>query len=465
MALTIQQEPLYPHAPVGQELVFSISASTIVANNFKIKFIAEVRVSDNPIVPGAASSLVGTFKTTPNNAGVGIFNLTSVLETFIKPDNEGSTVLTGSTYKGDIKPTHPIHLIDKISCSDNSITYVQVRFLIEYATTATGAIIAPADQVPTNEEDSKVYTIFNGIIQPEDELDIFQNSFGYDMSQYFLNGVSKSFLTTAPVTQYATINDYGTLPFFNYVSSSVPAVNTFKLAYYYPGGSSAETIGQSTANGGSSANTGDSNIKLMYAGMFPGNLRNWSTTFASAIVSGLTYYEVQAYDISGVKISELIRINIICPQTKGYEPIRLTWLNQWGTWDYYTFQMKSVRSISTNRTPYTQMTGTWNERAYKVSGYKGGKKNFRVNTTEKIKMNTDFVTEAEGVWFEQLINSTEVYVLEGFQADAPFSALNNYVQPASIKTSSYTRKTIANDRLMQYTFEIEKSKLKRTQAV
>ena len=123
MALTIQQHPLYPHAPVGQELVFSISASTIVANNFKIKFIAEVRVSDNPIVPGAASSLVGTFKTTPNNAGVGIFNLTSVLETFIKPDNEGSTVLTGSTYKGDIKPTHPIHLIDKISCSDNSITY------------------------------------------------------------------------------------------------------------------------------------------------------------------------------------------------------------------------------------------------------------------------------------------------------------------------------------------------------
>ena len=203
----------------------------------------------------------------------------------------------------------------------------------------------------------------------------------------------------------------------------------------------------------------------MYAGMFPGNLRNWSAAFNLAVAAGLTSYTIQAYDISGAKISELIRINIICPQTKGYEPIRLTWLNQWGTWDYYTFQMKSVRSISTNRTPYTQMTGTWNEKAYRVSGYKGGKKNFRVNTTEKIKMNTDFVTEAEGVWFEQLINSTEVYVLEGFQADAPFSALNNYVQPASIKTSSYTRKTIANDRLMQYTFEIEKSKLRRTQSV
>ena len=69
------------------------------------------------------------------------------------------------------------------------------------------------------------------------------------------------------------------------------------------------------------------------------------------------------------------------------------------------------------------------------------------------------------MWFEQLINSNEVYVLEGFQTDSSFSSLNNYVQPATITTSSYTRKTIANDRLMQYTFEIEKSKMKRTQAV
>ena len=69
------------------------------------------------------------------------------------------------------------------------------------------------------------------------------------------------------------------------------------------------------------------------------------------------------------------------------------------------------------------------------------------------------------MWFEQLINSPEVYVLEGFQTDGNDSSLNNYVEPATITTSSYIRKTIANDRLMQYTFDIEKSKMKRTQAV
>ena len=92
-------------------------------------------------------------------------------------------------------------------------------------------------------------------------------------------------------------------------------------------------------------------------------------------------------------------------------------------------------------------------------------KSFRVNATEKIKINTDFVNETESEWFEELINSPEVYVLEGYKSDSPFPLLNTYVTPVRLLTSSYTRKTIANDKLMQYTFEVEKSKTLRTQAV
>ena len=80
-------------------------------------------------------------------------------------------------------------------------------------------------------------------------------------------------------------------------------------------------------------------------------------------------------------------------------------------------------------------------------------------------MNTDFVNESESEWFEELINSPEVYMLEGFQTDITFAMLNTYVTPVRLTTSSYTRKTIANDKLMQYTFEIEKSKTLRTQAI
>ena len=130
--------------------------------------------------------------------------------------------------------------------------------------------------------------------------------------------------------------------------------------------------------------------------------------------------------------------------------------------------MKSVRSIKTKRIPYTQMSGTWNEKSYDIQGYKGGKKNFRVNTTENIKFNSDFVTEEEGAWFEQLIGSTEVYILKCFDTltlPANNVALNTEVQPITITNSSFTRKTKANDKLMQYTFEAEKGKVNRTHTV
>lgn len=111
------------------------------------------------------------------------------------------------------------------------------------------------------------------------------------------------------------------------------------------------------------------------------------------------------------------------------------------------------------------MQGTWNESLYKVDGYKGGKKSFRVNATESITMNTDYVTESENVMFEELTNSPEIYQLQGFQTDVSNSLLNQYIIPVRLKTSSFTKKTIGNDKLIQYTFEVEKTKTLRTQSI
>ena len=80
-------------------------------------------------------------------------------------------------------------------------------------------------------------------------------------------------------------------------------------------------------------------------------------------------------------------------------------------------------------------------------------------------MNTDFVSEAESVWFEELINSPEIYLLEGYQTDVSNPQLNQYVTPVRLTTTSYTRKTVANDRLIQYNFGIEKSNTLRTQSI
>ena len=468
MAVTIAQAPLYNTLPIGQQVIFAISEDTIVATKFKVKFVAEVYVSDSGITY-AASELIGTFKTTPNNKGVGIFDLRPVLETFVKPDNEGSTFGNGSRYKQSYSipvaqaVRHPLHLIDKYAMSENSIKYFAIKFQVEYAESATDSVLAPSNTTNTSQ-----YLMFNGVLQYDDVLTLTSGNYGYNLDSFYLDDVNAKFLTNAPTNQYARLTDYGTLPFLNFLpAGSVDKITSIHLEYYNSAGVNigSENPLQNWNNGGSEGPGDWSQKRIMYFGAFPGNLRNWSTIFQALVTADtISYYTVQAFSTVGAS-SELYTINIICPNERGYEGIRLTWLNQWGVWDYYTFNKKSVRSISTNRTSYTQLGGTWNESTFKVSGYKGGKKNFRVNSSEKIKLNTDFVTEAEGVWFEELINSTEVYIVNGFSTDVADTITNKYIEPVVLTTSSYVKKTIANNKLMQYSIEIEKSKMQRTQSV
>ena len=468
MATIIEQEPLYDILPVGQQVMFSVSNGTIVANQLQVKFVAEVHISNTPINPNTSTDLIATLKTTPNNKGIGIFDLRPILESYVSPDYLGWTDgSNGSEYKGtqfsDNNP-NAIHLIDKYARSENGFRYFAVRFSVDYIDATSLQPVLGADA-----EDTLGFRFFNGVIQYDDTLNVFDNDYGYDITDFYFTGTSKSFLTNAPTTQNAQLTDYGTLSFFNL--SSLDVVDVI-FTFLDSSGSTlgSETVIQNTANGGAVTFTDTSN-QLLYLGAYPANLDNWSTVWDTH-KANVSSYTIAVFDSTGGhggRISQVYTINIICPANssnqKGFEGIRLTWLNQWGAWDYYTFNMKSVKSLTTNKSTYTQQSGTWNSDTFRINGYKGGEKNFRVNSTEKIKMNTDFVDEATGVWFEELINSPEVYVLNGFQTDGGFSALNTYVEPVRLTTSSYTRKTIANDKLMQYTFEVEKSKMKRTQSV
>ena len=219
MALLIDQQPLYNTLPIGQQIIFAVSDPTIVATKYKVKFVAQVHVSNFTITLTNNNALIGTFKTTPNNAGVGIFDFRPVIETFVKPDHEPQTTIvpnSDSEYKGIAAQSRifPIHLVDKFAISKNSMQRFGINFFVEYSDSATGAVIDFETLDPTPSEG---YKMFNGVIQYDDVLKELQNDYGYDLAHYYLNGTSKSFLTTSPIVQYARLEDYGTLPFLNYM--------------------------------------------------------------------------------------------------------------------------------------------------------------------------------------------------------------------------------------------------------
>ena len=467
MALTIEQNPLYTINPVGQEVIFTSLDAATVSTYFKVKYIAQVHISETDI-DLATSTAIGTFKTTPNNAGAGIFDFRPIVESYVNSDNLGAL---GSEYKGTATSAllpNPLHLIDKFSLNDNVVRYLKIRFKVEGSTTATGntAIVGAS-------ADSDQFTLINGYLKHTDLLiRDFDGSFGYDLTDFEIGTYNKKFLTNAPTTQYANGGDYGTLSFFTSSSAMADEGYIAKFKYYNSSGvlQGSDSVNRTLSNGAYDTWNSDTKNQLLHLGCFPANLRNTSATFIALYDAGTLdggYYTVQILsdEVFEDPTTQTYTINLNCPTLKGYEPIRLTWLNQWGVWDYYTFTMKSTKTTSTKGSTYEQLAGTWNESIYQPNGYRGGKKAFRVNATEKISMNTDFVNEAESEWFEELINSPEVYILEGFGADPTKSSLNTYVTPARLTTSNLTKKTVANDKLIQYTFEVEKSKTLRTQSI
>ena len=471
----IEQSPSVLTLPVGQDIIFVISNDTAVANESKVKFGVEIHVSNStPPNVSTANDLLGTFKTTPNNAGVGIFDLRSVIENYVKPDNIASK---DSEYKGSATTDNikfPLHIIDKFSLNDNTVRYMAMQFFVEYLG-ATDSAGNQDDNVVRRQvgtsANSDLYTLFNGYLKHTDEL-IFGSGFnpagfGYDITKFRLTDASKSFLTNTPTALYANSIDYGTLSFLMDVSISLLLAYNIRFEYYDSEGNSlgGETIDIDTANGAYDVWSADAKNLIVHVGCYPANLQGWSSTFRTLLTAAtpVKYYTINAAGLSAR--TQTYTININCTNTKGYESIRLCWLNQWGVWDYYTFTQKSVRSTTTQGSTYTQLEGTWNQSKYRLDSFRGGKKAFRVNAMEKITMNTDFVTEADAVIFEELINSPEVYLLKGYQTDDARSVLNQYVTPVRLTTSSFTTKTIANDKLMQYTFEVEKSKTLRTQSV
>jgi hypothetical protein len=411
-ASIIQQQPQASFiTPVGQDLIFVVSNQTAVANETRVKFVAEVYIGTSQAsVNPTANTPIGTFKTTPNNAGVGMFDLRNVIENYVKADNMAAD---GSAYKTTTTSAaarHPVHLIDKYSLNTNLCRYMLVRFSVEY-------LVGTTVEIDINTQaNSNAYILFNGYVKHTDILTKAGNNFAYDTTNITLTNNTSKFLTNAPTTQYANLEDYGTLSMVTLSED----LNRIRLDYYDSDNNilSSDIVFRNSGTGAwTNPLTADSNKQILHFGCFPGNLQNWASNFKTLVGLGTIqggYITVEAQKQNTDEISKLYTIKLNCPNGKGYEPIRLCWLNQWGAWDYYTFTQKSIKSTSTSGATYNQLAGTWNESLYRPDSYKGGKKAFRVNATEKITMNSDFVTEDEAVIFEELVNSPEVYLLKGY---------------------------------------------------
>ena len=91
--------------------------------------------------------------------------------------------------------------------------------------------------------------------------------------------------------------------------------------------------------------------------------------------------------------------------------------------------------------------GRFNASKWYYNNTMRGSKTRQVTAVLKETLNTDWINEADANLLEKLIMSTDVYIVE--------NADTTYTEPVMITDTSFVKKTVANDKLIQYTIQIE----------
>ena len=95
------------------------------------------------------------------------------------------------------------------------------------------------------------------------------------------------------------------------------------------------------------------------------------------------------------------------------------------------------------------MLGRFNASKWYYNDTMRGKTVRETTAIMKETLQTDYITEGDAKLLEKLIYSTNVYILDNIDTE--------YTEPVTVTDSSFTVKTVANDRLIQYTINIEYS--------
>ena len=295
---------------------------------------------------------------------------------------------------------------------------------------------------------------------------------GYTMTSATDRYLSDLPITTAhtsvgmPLTGYinhiisndsGTTGDFHTLGFLNDGPNFDSAPFDFKVEYFKNNGVSigSVTITNNAGAGGLKptlvgANTADNVNRLLYFGCGPQNLASIIGTSAGVNPSNFTdweYYTVTALDGGSSQMAAKVYFLRQQDNCKGYKTRRLSWRNSLGCYDYFNFTLKSTQTVQVQRDTYNSVLGTFNKSKYRYDDTQRGKNVRQTSATLKETLNTNWLKEEEVTLIESLLMSTNVEIIENINTD--------YTQGVVITDTSLLRKTVANDKMIQYTINIE----------
>lgn len=136
----------------------------------------------------------------------------------------------------------------------------------------------------------------------------------------------------------------------------------------------------------------------------------------------------------------------------GYDPVTVSFVNQYGVKDYFTFDRRNTYNQGISRNNYKQVLGTWSAATFTIDPHGRGSRTFSSEIETNMTMSSYWMGDEESAWLEELFTSPHVQVYyEGVW------------EPAVITSNSYEQKTNVRNGLFQHTLQVQFANNKRVQ--
>ena len=180
----------------------------------------------------------------------------------------------------------------------------------------------------------------------------------------------------------------------------------------------------------------------------PQNIIN-NTAITSGDFSTCVYYTFRTNATGGgpyIRATEYFKI-YIDTECQRYPSRRLHWLNKFGVYDSFTFDLVSTDSTKVDGNRYEKEKGIWDAENYVYPLYQGEGTTFSKRAEDTLTLNSDWIKEDVQQWLvRELYESPSVYL----ESDGNF-------EPVNVTNATYKLKVSRRDGLIQELVEIQRT--------
>ena len=383
------------YLPAHNEIVYVVDSTNKTECSFE--YIADVYVN-------------GVFKIRmkkfPNPSGYGEFKINTILRNYISYDLHNNQ--TG------------------VQTNPNSIISYQVKFGESYD---SSALCDAGATLYLNLTTSSTLYAYNGVIQERQYED-------YDYNDYIAGTTASKFLTNFPNYMYIGENDSYYLNFFNITNGSIDYI---KFTFYDNNFNYVDEVSitntysnpTSTARRLLTIACGPADIEAVSPGYFTSNVAYYTVS----LLDGLT-------DVSEVKWFQLDK------RCTNNTTKRFLFLGRLSGMESYSFTLRNTRKTKISRSEYTRLSGSFtaaSPTSWTIGKEERGRSVIGVNAQDEFEATTNWLSETEAIWLEELFTSPEVYVYDE----------NGNILPIIITSTQYEEITKKQRKMILYKITYE----------